>query len=113
MSHDLPRYAVGTLVGLAGLLLFVEPLVGPLDLGPVAVRPVALSVGVLALGLSLGGVVFLSRGRWLVGVAHAVPGAGFALVFGATALGSEGGLLAGVAVVVGACFALADGLRRR
>lgn len=112
MSHDLPRYAVGTLVGLAGALLFAEPLVGAITLGPVAVRPVALSVGVLALGLSLGGILFLSRGQWLVGVAHAIPGVGFAVVFGATALGSETGLLFGVAVVLGACLALADGLRR-
>nr|WP_303648774.1 hypothetical protein [Haloarchaeobius litoreus] len=88
--------------------MFAEPLVGPVALGPVAV-----SVGVLAVGLSLGGVLFLSRGRWFVGVAHAVPGVGFAVVFGATALGSEAGLLFGIAVVLGACLALADGLRRQ
>lgn len=46
MSHGRPRYIVGVLVGLAGVLLFAEPLVGPVTLGPVAVLPVALADGV-------------------------------------------------------------------
>jgi hypothetical protein len=106
--------AVGTLVGLAGLLFLIEPVVGPLALGGLRVRPVALSTVVLALGFGLGGVVFLRRGRRLIGIAHAVGGVGWGLLALAPAVGSETALVLGLAVVVGGSVALfVQGSRNR
>lgn len=90
--------AVGVLLGLAGLLFLLEPLVGPLPVGGLRVRPVALSAVMLALGLDLGAVVFLRRGQRFVGLAHAIAGAGFTALVVAVAVDS--GTLAVSAVLV-------------
>ena len=103
---DYGSILVGLLVGLAGLLFLAEPLVGPLELGGLRVRPVALSTVVLALGFGLGGVVYLRRGRRLIGVAHGVGAVGWGLLAVAPAVGSEVALLLGLAVVIGGSVAL-------
>ena len=90
--------AVGVLVGLAGLFFLLEGVVEPVPVGGFRVRPVALSAVLLALGLDLGAVVFLKRGRRLVGLAHAIGGAGFTALVVAVAFDS--GTLAVSAVLV-------------
>jgi hypothetical protein len=90
--------AVGVLVGLAGLLFLLEGVVDPFPVGEFRVRPVALSAVSLALGLDLGAVVFLGRGRRLLGLAHAIGGAGFTALVIAVAIDS--GTLAVSAVLV-------------
>ena len=90
--------AVGVLVGLAGLFFLLEGVVEPVPVGRFRVRPVALSALLLALGLDLGAVVFLKRGRRLIGLAHAIGGAGFTALVIAVAIDS--GTLAVSAVIV-------------
>ncbi len=90
--------AVGVLVGLAGLLFLLEGVVDPFPVGEFRVRPVALSAVSLALGLDLGAFVFLGRGRRLLGLAHAIGGAGFTALVIAVAIDS--GTLAVSAVLV-------------
>ena len=100
---------VGLLVGAGGLLFLVEPLVGPVAVGPVRARPVALSAVVLAVGFCLGAPVFYRRGRRLFAVAHGVFGLAWAGVAVGTALRS-GALVIGavVLVVAGTGFLLAQ-----
>jgi hypothetical protein len=95
---DYGSVAVGLLVGLAGLLFLLEAVVEPVPIGGLRVRPVALSAVLLALGLDLGAVVFLGQGRRLVGLAHAIGGAGFTALVVAVAIDS--GTLAVSAVLV-------------
>ena len=90
--------AGGVLVGLAGLFFLLEGVVEPVPVGRFRVRPVALSALLLALGLDLGAVVFLKRGRRLIGLAHAIGGAGFSALVIAVAIDS--GTLAVSAVIV-------------
>lgn len=93
---------VGVLVGLGGLLFLLEPVVGPVEIGPIRARPVALSTVALAAGFCLGAPVFLRRGRRLFGVAHGV----FGLAWGGIAVGtaSRSG-----AVVIGAVLLVVAG----
>jgi len=95
---DYGSVAVGLLVGLAGLLFLLEGIVDPVPVGRFRVRPVALSAVLLALGLDLGAFVFLGQGRRLVGLAHAIGGAGFTALVVAVAIDS--GTLAVSAVLV-------------
>lgn len=95
---DYGPVVVGLIVGLAGLCFLLEPLVDPFAVGDVRVRPVAASAVLLALGLDVGAVVFLRRGRRLVGLAHAIGGAGFTALVVAVAIDS--GTLAVSAVLV-------------
>ena len=94
--------AVGLLVGLGGLLFLLEPVVGPVAIGPVRARPVALSTVVLAAGFCLGAPVFLRRGRRLFAVAHGIFGVAWAGVAVGTAARSE-------AIVVGAVLLVVAG----
>jgi hypothetical protein len=103
---DWGSVAVGSLVGLAGLCFLAEPVVGPLAVGGLRIRPIALSTLFLALGFGLGGVVYLRRGQWLIGVAPAVGAVGWGLLALAPAVGSGTALVLGLAVVVGGSVAL-------
>jgi hypothetical protein len=105
--------AVGTLVGLAGLTFLLEPLVGPLPVGGLRVRPVALSAVVLAAALLLGAVVFYRRGRRLFALAHGVFGLAWAAVVAGTATGSGTLLVGGVVLVIAGCGFLVGQARGR
>ena len=94
---------VGTLVGLAGVLFVLEPVVEPISVFGTPTPPFVLSGAVLAIGFGLGAAAYLRRGRRLIGLAHAVGAGGFGLLVGATALGSGTVLVAGVAVLAGGC----------
>jgi len=99
---------VGLLVGLGGVLFVLEPLVGPIAIGPVRARPVALSTVALAAGFCLGAPVFLRRGRRLFGVAHGLFGIAWVGVAVGTAARSETVVVGAVlTVVAGAGFLLA------
>ena len=99
---------VGLLVGAGGLLFLLEPLVGPIAVGSVRARPVALSAVVLAAGFCLGAPVFLRRGRRLFGLAHSVFGVAWAGIAAGTAVRSGTLVVGGVLLVVaGSGFLLA------
>lgn len=100
---------VGLLVGAGGLLFLLEPVVGPVPVGPVRARPVALSTVVLAAGFCIGAPVFYRRGRRLFGVAHGVFGLAWAGVAVGTAARS-GALVVGAVllVVAGSGFLIAQ-----
>ena len=91
---------VGLLVGLGGLLFLLEPVVGPVAIGSVRARPVALSTVVLAAGFCLGAPVFLRRGRRLFGVAHGIFGVAWAGVAVGTAARSGTVVVGAVLLVV-------------
>ena len=95
--------AVGALVGLAGALFVLEPVVEPVAIFGSPTPAFVLAGAVLAIGFGLGAAVYLRRGRRLIGLAHAVGAGGFGLLVGATALGSGTVLVAGVAVLAGGC----------
>lgn len=97
--------AVGTIVGLGGLCFLLEPVVGPVPVGGMRVRPVALSVLALAVGFSLGAVVFYRRDRRLFALAHGVFGLAWAGLVVGTLVGA-GWLLVGAVllVVAGSAF---------
>ncbi|SDY50392.1 hypothetical protein [Halobellus clavatus] len=107
LELDVERWpaVVGLLVAAGGALFLVEPLVGPIAVGSVEARPVALSAVVLAAGFCLGAPVFFRRGRRLFGIAHGIFGLAWAGVAAGTAVGS-GTLVVGavVLVVAGAGF---------
>ncbi|ELZ28135.1 hypothetical protein C475_05000 [Halosimplex carlsbadense 2-9-1] len=105
--------AVGTLVGLAGLTFLLEPLVGPVPLGGLRVRPVALSAAVLAAALLLGAVVFYRRGRRLFALAHGIFGLAWTGIVVGTATGSGRLLLGGVIVLIAGCGFLVSQSRER
>lgn len=104
--------AVGALVGLAGLLFLLEPVVDPIPVLGTPTPPFVLSGAVLTIGFGLGAAVYLRRGRQLIGLAHAVGAGGFGLLVGATALGSGTVLVAGVAVLAGGCAFLVSQVSR-
>ena len=92
--------AVGTLVGLSGLLFLLTPVVEPVAVGSLQVSTVALSAVVLTIGFALGTVVFARRGRRLFAIAHGVFAVAWALLVLGPLLGQEALLLAGVVVLV-------------
>ena len=99
---------VGLVVGAGGLLFLLDPLVGPLAVGEIRVRPVALSAVVLGVGFCLGAPVFLRRGHRLFGIAHGVFGLAWVGVAVGTAFGLGVVVVAAVLVVVaGAGFLVA------
>ena len=100
---DPAPFAVGTLVGLAGVLFLLEPVVEPIPIFGTPTPPFVLSGATLAIGFGLGAAVYLRRGRRLIGLAHAIGAGGFGLLVGATALASSTVLVAGVAVLAGGC----------
>lgn len=92
--------AVGLLVGAGGLAFLLEPVVDPLAVGALRLRPVALSVLLLAAGFGLGAVVFARRGRRLFAAAHAVFGLAWGGIVLGTATGSGTLVVAAVLLVV-------------
>jgi hypothetical protein len=88
--------AVGSLVGLAGLLF----LLAPVPVGGLTVSPVALSAVTLTAGFALGTVVFALRGRRLFAMAHGVFAVAWALLVAGPLFGNGDLLLAGVVVLV-------------
>jgi len=92
--------AVGTLVGLAGLLFLLAPVVDPVPIGGLDVSVVALSAVVLTLGFALGTVAFARRGRRLFAMAHGVFAVAWALLVLGPLVGNENLLWAGVVVLV-------------
>jgi hypothetical protein len=105
---------VGLLVGLGGLLFLLEPVVGPIAVGSVRARPVALSAVVLAAGFCLGAPVFLRRGRRLFAIAHGIFGVAWAGIAAGTALRSGTVVVGSVLLVVaGVGFLLARARNRQ
>jgi hypothetical protein len=100
LEYEAGPMAVGALVGLAGLWFLLEPVVAPVALGPLRVRPVALSAVTLAAAFCLGAVVFYRRGRRLFAFAHGIFGLAWAGLVVGVATGSGTLLLAGVVLVV-------------
>ena len=92
--------AVGSLVGLAGVLFLVAPVVGAVPVGGLRVSPVALSAVTLTAAFALGTVVFALRGRRLFALAHGVFAVAWALLVAGPLLGNGDLLLAGVVVLV-------------
>ncbi len=108
-SVGLGRYVVGGFVGLAGLLLLVEPVVDPLAVGDARVPMFGLAGVALAVGLDLGAVVFYRQGQRTVAMAHGVAGLGWTFLAVGPAIGSGTLLVVGLVVVVGgALFLVAE-----
>lgn len=110
---DLAPVAVGVVMATAGALFLVQSVVDTVAVGSAAIPPFVLSAGVLALGFGLGTVVYLRRGRRLVGIAHGIAGVGFGLFFVAVSVGSGLLVWAGAVVIAAGAFFLVDQLRRR
>ncbi|PSP99159.1 hypothetical protein BRC89_05565 [Halobacteriales archaeon QS_4_70_19] len=104
--------ATGLLVGVAGVLFLLQPVVEVVALGALRVRPVALSALVLAVGLWVGTAVYLARGKRLVGGAHAVGAVGWSGIVLGTATGNGPLLLGAVVVLVVGMIGLAVESRR-
>lgn len=98
---------VGSVVGLAGLLLFLQPSIRTLPVFGREMPLFVLSVGVLSLGLALGAVLYFQRGQRLVWIAHAVGAVGFGLLFAGSGVGSLLFVWLGLAVVLGGVVFLA------
>jgi len=94
---------VGTVVGAAGVLFLLEPVVGPIPVGGLRVRSVALSAVFLAIGFLLGAVVFSRRGRRLFAASHAVFGVAWAATVLGTATGSGILFVGGIVLMVAGC----------
>jgi len=105
--------AVGALVGVAGLLLLLEPVVGTVAVGGVRVRPVALSMDILAAGFCLGAVVFHRRGRRLFAIAHGSLGVACAGIALGGAVGSGEIVIGSVVALAAVCGFLVTQHRRR
>lgn len=102
----------GAFVGLAGVLFLLQPVVGFVRLGGLRVRPVGLAAVALAAGMAVGAVVYLRRGKRLVGGAHAVGAVGWGSIVLGTAIANGPILLGGVVVLVVGMLALAVESRR-
>ena len=108
-SAGIGRYVVGGFVGLAGLLLLVEPVVDPLAVGDARVPMFGLAGVALAVGLDLGAVVFYRQGQRTVAMAHGVAGLGWTFLAVGPVIGSGTLLVVGLVVVVGgALFLVAE-----
>jgi len=103
--------AVGTLVGLAGFLFLLTPVVEPVPLGGLLVSPVALSAVTLTAAFALGTAVFALRGRRLFAMAHGIFAVAWTLLVLGPLLGNGDLLLAGVVVLVAGVGFLASQAR--
>lgn len=104
--------AVGLVVGLGGLCFLLEPVVGPVPVGGLVVRPVALSAVALAVGFSLGAAVFYRRGRELFALAHGIFGFAWTAVVVGTLVGAGWLVVAAVLLVVAGVGFLLEQRRR-
>ena len=103
---------VGSLVGVAGVLLLVQPSVRVLTLFGRRVPTFVASAGVLSLGFAVGAPAYLRRGYRLRGVAHAIGAVGFGGLFFAAGFGSLLLLWTGLAVIIGGVLFLAAESRK-
>lgn len=103
---------VGVIVGIAGVLLLLQPTVRVIDVFGTRVPTFVLSAGVLSLGFAVGAPVYLRRGHRLRGIAHALGAAGFGALFFAAGFGSLALLWIGLAVVLGGALFLVAESRR-
>lgn len=107
IDFDPAQVVVGLVVGVAGLLLFLQPSIRTLSVLGQDVPLFVLSGGVLSLGFGLGAVVYFRRGQRLVWIAHAIGAVGFGLLFAASGVGSLLFLWLGLAIVLGGVLFLA------
>lgn len=106
---DPASLVVGTIVGVAGLLLLLQPTVRVVTVLGTRVPTFVLSSGVLALGFAVGAPVYLRRGLRLRGIAHLIGAVGFGALFFAAGFDSLALLWLGMAVVIGgALFLVAE-----
>jgi len=106
---DPASLVVGTIVGIAGLLLLLQPTVRVVTVLGTRVPTFVLSSGVLALGFAVGAPVYLRRGFRLRGIAHLIGAVGFGALFFAAGFDSLALLWLGLAVVIGgALFLVAE-----
>lgn len=99
------------LVGLAGLLLLLEPVVEPLAVGGARVPAFVLGALVFVAAMALGAVVFARRGRRVAAVVHGGAGAGLLGLVAGPVVGPWL-LVAGVALLVAVGIATVSGRRR-
>ena len=111
-SGGIGRYIVGGFVGLAGLLLLVEPVVDPVAVGDARIPMFGLAGVALAIGLDLGAVVFYRQGQRTVAMAHGVAGLGWTFLAVGPVLGSGTLLVVGLVVVIGGVLFLAAESRK-
>ncbi|MDZ7745405.1 MAG: hypothetical protein U5K28_02365 [Halobacteriales archaeon] len=109
---DSVSIVVGTIVGIAGLLLFLQPTVRVIDVFGTQIPTFVLSSGVLSLGFAVGAPAYLRRGYWLRGIAHAIGAVGFGGLFFAAGFGSLLLLWTGLAVIIGGVLFLAAESRK-
>jgi hypothetical protein len=105
--------AVGVLVGLAGVLFLLQPVVPRLGTETIWVRPFVLSGGVFAAGLGLGAVVYHRRDRRLRALGHGGMGVGWGLVTLGVVTGVGLFFVGGVVAVAATAFFLVARSRRR
>lgn len=108
---DPASIVVGLLVGIAGLLLFLQPTVRVVPVFGHRVPTFVLSAGVLSLGFAVGTPVYLARGYRLRGLAHAIGAVGFGGLFFAAGFGSLALLWLGLAVLLGGVLFLVSETR--
>lgn len=92
---------VGTIVGVAGVLLILQTSVRVVNVFGTRVPTFVLSAGVLSLGFAVGAPAYLRRGYRLRGIGHAVGAVGFGALFFAAGFGNLALLWLGLAVVLG------------
>jgi len=105
--------AVGSVVGVAGLLFLAQPYLGRVPVGGVRIPAFVLAAGVLGVGFAVGAVGFWYRGQTRLAVGHALGAGAWLALFAGASVGSSPLVVAGVVVVIAGAFFLADSLRRR
>ncbi len=95
-------------MGLAGLLVLLEPVLDPLAVGDARVPAFVLGALVLVAALLLGGVVFARRGRRVPAVVHGGAGVGLAALVVGPAVGAWL-LVVGVALLAAVGIATVSG----
>ncbi|MFB6118353.1 hypothetical protein [Halosegnis sp.] len=109
---DPASIGVGLLVGLAGVLLFIQPSVRAVTLLGRQVPTFVLSAGVLSLGFAVGTPIYLARGHRLRGLAHGIGAVGFGGLFFAAGFGSLTLLWVALALLLGGLLFLVSETRK-